>query len=92
MYYKRNYRFLIPALMGVVALGLVVTGVWAVTYKVYDQAPEDYTDPFLLFEKLNEAGMTIESTYGGVGVTDDGAFYFTYDRTAAAGGAKPCPT
>ena len=86
---NRFYRISVPVLILLVAIALMAFGGAFTSYKVYEEIPEDADDPFLLFEKIADPAMVVESTISGVARTDDGSFYFTYDRSAPP---KACPT
>lgn len=83
------YRVSVPLVILLAAIALMVYGGFAYTYKVYEEIPEDADDPFLLFEKIADPYMVVECTITGVALTEDGKFYFTYDRAAPP---KACPT
>lgn len=91
MTHTRRFRMFAPLAVALAAMALLWIGQFGMMYKVFDDVPAE-DDPFLLFEKITDAQMVIESTFSGVGKTSKGAFYFTYDRTAALTGHKPCPT
>ncbi|GEM_PF-557778 len=87
-----RYRIWAPAIAGVIALLLMGFGAYAISYKVFEEPPDDPDDLFVLYEMLSEPQMVIDATYSGVARMDNGIFYFTYDRTEALTGHKPCPT
>ena len=89
---RRLYRILVPLAALLIAGAFLVSGGVFATYKVYEEPLGDPGDPFSFFEKISEPEMVREATYGGVALDAKGYFYFTYDRTEALTGAKPCPT
>ncbi len=86
------YRIVVPLIAGLVAIVMMVLSAQFVSYKVFEEPPEDPDDLFTLYEMLSEPEMVIDATYGGVARTENDLFYFTYDRTEALTGHKPCPT
>ncbi len=86
---NRFYRISLPLLILLAAVVLLAYGGFAKTYKVYEEAPGDQNDPFLLFERIADPSLVFECTISGVARASDGSLYFTYDRSAPP---TACPT
>lgn len=89
---QRRYRIIVPMLAGLLAVGLLCFGQFGMAYKIYEKDPANSNDPFILFETISDSQMAAEATYSGVERSKNDSFYFTYDRSNAQLGAKPCPT
>ena len=88
----QQYRIWIPVGMVLLGLAIAVGGLYGLTYKVFEEAPVEGEDFLILFEKIGEPDMVYTATFSGVARSEKGDLFFTYDRSAAQGGPKACPT